>query len=96
MEVAVGAGADDYSDAGETWTVTTPPDALNAILEALEKASIAVKESQLSFFPKATKPVTGDDAGKLLKLVDALDDHDDVANVYADFDVSDEDMAKHS
>lgn len=95
MDIAVGAGADDYTDAGETWTVTTPPDQLNTILEALEKASITVKESTLSFFPKATKPVTGDDAAKLLRLVDMLDDHDDVANVYADFDVSDEDMAKH-
>ncbi|MBX3227721.1 MAG: YebC/PmpR family DNA-binding transcriptional regulator [Labilithrix sp.] len=95
MEIAVGAGADDYTDAGETWTVTTAPDALNAVLDALEKANVAVKESSLAFFPKATKSVTGDDAQKLLKLVDALDDHDDVANVYADFDVSDEDMDAH-
>ena len=96
MEIAVGAGADDYTDGGETWTVTTPPDAVNVILDALEKAGITAKESQIIFIPKATKPVTGDDAGKLLRLVDTLDDHDDVANVYADFDVSDEDMAKHS
>jgi len=66
------------------------------ILDALEKAGITAKESQVSFFPKSTKAVSGEDAAKLLKLVDALDDHDDVANVYADFDVSDEDMANHS
>lgn len=94
METAVGAGADDYSDDGEIWTVTTPPDALGTILDALEKASIPVKDSQLVFIPKSLKPITGDDAAKLLRLVDALDDHDDVANVYADFDVSEEDMAK--
>jgi len=96
MDTAVGAGADDYADNGDIWTVTTPPDALNTILEALEKASIAVKDSQLAFIPKNLKPVVGDDAAKLLKLVDALDDHDDVANVYADFDVSEEEMAKLS
>jgi YebC/PmpR family DNA-binding regulatory protein len=96
MDTAVGAGADDYADNGDIWTVTTPPDSLNTILEAIEKASIAVKDSQLSFIPKNLKPVAGDDASKLLRLVDALDDHDDVANVYADFDVSEEEMAKLS
>src|SRR5688572_11534825 len=93
MDVAVGAGAEDYSDDGEMWTVTTPPDALNAVLEALEKAKVGVKASQLAFLPKTKKPVTGRDVEVCLKLVEVLDDHDDVANVYADFDVSDEDMA---
>jgi YebC/PmpR family DNA-binding regulatory protein len=96
MEIAVGAGAEDYSDDGEMWTVTTPPDALNVVLEALEKAPIATKASQLAFIPKNKKPVTGRDAEVCFKLVEVLDDHDDVANVYADFDVSDEDMARLS
>jgi len=96
MDVAVGAGAEDYSDDGEMWTVTTPPDALNAVLEALEKAKVGVKASQLAFLPKTKKPVTGRDVEVCLKLVEVLDDHDDVANVYADFDVSDEDMARLS
>jgi YebC/PmpR family DNA-binding regulatory protein len=94
MDVAVGAGAEDYSDDGELWTVTTPPDAMNAVLEALEKASIATKSSQLAFVPKNKKVVGGRDAEVLLNLVSAVDDHDDVQNVYADFDVSDEDMAR--
>lgn len=96
MEVAVGAGAEDYSDDGETWSVTTPPDQLNVVLEALEGAKIAVKASQLAFLPKTKKPVAGRDAEVLLNLADALDDHDDVQNVYADFDVSDEELAKLS
>lgn len=94
MEVAVGAGAEDYSDDGEMWSVTTPPDQLNTVLEALEAAKVAVKASQLAFVPKTKKPVTGRDAEVLLNLADTLDDHDDVQNVYADFDVSDEEMAK--
>lgn len=94
MEVAVGAGAEDYTDEGEVWTVTTPPDALNAVLDALEQAKIGVKASQLGFIPKAKKPVSGRDAEVCLNLADTLDDHDDVQNVYADFDVSDEEMAK--
>jgi YebC/PmpR family DNA-binding regulatory protein len=94
MDVAVGAGAEDYSDDGELWTVTTPPDAMNAVLDALEKAKVAVKASQLAYVPKNKKTVAGRDAEVLLNLVSAVDDHDDVANVYADFDVSDEDMAR--
>jgi YebC/PmpR family DNA-binding regulatory protein len=96
MEIAVGAGAEDYSDDGEMWGVTTPPDALNTVLEALEAAKIATKSSQLAFIPKAKKPFSGKDAEVLINLAEALDDHDDVANVYADFDVSDEDVARLS
>jgi transcriptional/translational regulatory protein YebC/TACO1 len=84
MEVAVGAGAEDYADDGEVWTVTTPPDVLSVVLEALEAAKIAVKASQLGFIPKNKKAVTGRDAELCLK------------NVYADFDVSDEEMARLS
>jgi YebC/PmpR family DNA-binding regulatory protein len=94
MDVAVGAGADDYADEGDTWSITTPPDQLNTILDALEKASIPTKASQLAYIPKNKKPVTGRDAEVLLQLAEVLDDHDDVQNVYADFDVSDEEMAK--
>ncbi|HEY2514790.1 MAG TPA: YebC/PmpR family DNA-binding transcriptional regulator [Polyangiaceae bacterium] len=94
MEIAVGAGAEDYTDAGEEWQLTSPPDALNAVLEALEKAKIAVKGSQVGYVPKTKKPISGRDAEVALNLVEALDDHDDVQNVYADFDVSDEEMAR--
>src|ERR1700729_169395 len=52
MEVAVGAGAEDYTDAGDTWEVTAPPAALHAVLEALEKAKIAVKGSKVGYVPK--------------------------------------------
>lgn len=96
MEIAVGAGSEDYSDDGEIWTVTTPPDQLNVVLEALEKAEIPTKASQLGYIPKTKKTVSGGDAEVLMNLAEALDDHDDVANVYADFDVSDEDLARLS
>lgn len=96
MEIAVGAGAEDYAGDADAWTVTTPPDQLNTVLEALEAASIATKESQLAYLPKNKKPVTGRDAELLLQLAEVLDDHDDVANVYADFDVSDEELARLS
>jgi len=96
MEVAVGAGAEDYSASGDEWVVTTPPDSLNAVLDALEKAKIAPSGSSLAFVPKTKKQLTGRDAEVALNLAETLDDHDDVQNVYADFDVSDEEMAKRS
>lgn len=96
MEVAVGAGAEDYSDEGEVWSITTPPDALQVVLDALETAKIPVKASQLAYIPKTKKPVAGRDAEVLINLAEVLDDHDDVQNVYADFDVSDEELAKIS
>lgn len=93
MEVAVGAGAEDYTDAGEEWQLSTPSDTLNTVLEALEKAGIKVKSSSLASVPKLKKPLTGRDAQVALNLAEALDDHDDVQNVFADFDVSDEELA---
>jgi len=93
MEIAVASGADDYTDAGDEWHVTTPSDLLNVIVDALEKASIKPKSSQLASIPKIKKPLEGRDAQVALNLAEALDDHDDVQNVFADFDVSDEVLA---
>jgi len=96
MELAVAAGAEDYSDEGEVWSITTPPEALQVVLDALEAGKIPVKASQLAFIPKTKKQVAGRDAEVLINLAEILDDHDDVQNVYADFDVSDEELAKIS
>jgi YebC/PmpR family DNA-binding regulatory protein len=93
MDVAVAAGADDYTDTGEEWHLTTPADALGTIVEALEKAGIKPKSSAMASIPKNKKPLTGRDAQVALNLADVLDDHDDVQNVFADFDISDEELA---
>ncbi len=94
MDVAVGAGAEDYQDAGDEWQVTTPPDALNHVVDALEKAGIKSKSSSLAFVPKVKKPLAGRDAEVALNLAEVLDDHDDVQNVYADFDIADDELAR--
>jgi YebC/PmpR family DNA-binding regulatory protein len=93
MDVALGAGADDYNDEGETWQLTCAPASLNLVLEGLEVAKIAVKSSEIGFLPKNKKSVGGADAQNAIDLADALDDHDDVQNVYADFDISEEELA---
>jgi YebC/PmpR family DNA-binding regulatory protein len=94
MDVAVGAGADDYSDVGEEWVVTAAPETTDTIQKALESAGIHVKTTSLAYLPKNKKQITGRDAEVCLNLAETLDDHDDVQNVYSDFDISDEDLAR--
>ena len=94
MDIAVGAGADDYSDAGEEWIVTTPTEALDHVQKALEAAGIHVKASSLGYLPKNKKHIAGREAEVCLNLAEAIDDHDDVQNVYSDFDISDEELRK--
>jgi YebC/PmpR family DNA-binding regulatory protein len=93
MEVAVAAGAEDYTDAGDEWQLSTPSDALTNVVDAVEKAGIKLKSSTLASVPKMKKPLSGRDAQVALNLVETLDDHDDVQNVFADFDISDEELA---
>ena len=94
MEVAVGAGADDYRDEGDVWTVYTPATELERVSAAFEAAKLPMQSSKVAYVPKNKKPVSGRDAEVAINLAEALDDHDDVQNVYSDFDVSDEDMAR--
>jgi len=94
MDIAVGAGADDYSGTSDEWFVTTPPEALDAVQKALEAKGVHAKSSALGYIPKNKKAVTGREAEVCLNLAEAIDDHDDVQNVYSDFDISDEELHK--
>jgi YebC/PmpR family DNA-binding regulatory protein len=94
MELAVGAGADDYVDEGEAWTVYTPTDALDKVVTALQQGGIAVKSSRLGYVPKNKKEVRERDAEVCLHLADALDDHDDVQTVYSDFDIPEDELQR--
>jgi YebC/PmpR family DNA-binding regulatory protein len=94
METAVEAGALDYTNEGESWSVQTPVETFMDIVAVLENAGIEIRSSRLAYIPKIKKEVRERDAELCLALVDALDEHDDVANVYADFDISDAEMAR--
>ena len=94
MEIAVGSGADDYSDQGEEWQILTPVSALETVNKALEAAKITVKSYNPAYIAKNKKPTTGRDAELCLNLADALDDHDDAQNVYSDFDIPEDELAK--
>jgi len=87
---AADAGADDVQDLGETWQVTTPPTELHAVRTAIEGAGIAVVSSDLTMIPTTTVALDAEATAKsVLRLMDALEEHDDVEAVYANFDIPD-------
>lgn len=90
FEIAVGAGAQDITDAGEQWMVTTSRGDLDAVRSAIADANVEITGAALEHVAKQSKQVSGRDAEVLVDLFDALEDHDDVQNVYADFELSDE------
>ena len=91
MLVALDAGAEDIKDQGDTWELTSAPTDLNRLRTALEEAGIAFDSADLTMQPTTTINLdTESDAKKVLRLIDALEDHDDVQNVYANFDIPDE------
>lgn len=94
MEAALNAGAEDYRDEGDTWGVYTPKEELYTIVAALEEASLPMQEARVAYVPKTKKAIDGRDAEVCLNLADALDDHDDAQNVFSDFDVSEEELAR--
>jgi YebC/PmpR family DNA-binding regulatory protein len=91
--VAADAGAEDIRPSEETIEVVTPPSALQEVLRALEAGGIAAESHDVTRLPKSTVEVEGADAKKILDLVDALEDLDDVQEVYANFDISDDVLA---
>jgi YebC/PmpR family DNA-binding regulatory protein len=85
------AGADDVADDGDTWRLTCDPSALSAVRSALDEASVPVGSADVTMVPNVTVALdNAEDAKKVLRLIDALDDQDDVQDVYANFDIPDE------
>lgn len=85
------AGAEDVADQGDGWQVTTAPQDLHAVRTALEGAGIAVESADLTMLPTTSVELaTEADARKVLRLLDALDEHDDVQNVFSNFDIPDD------
>ncbi len=87
MEVALEAGAEDIVDNDDIWEVTTEPSAFDEVKEALEKAEIPLESAKIDKIPQNTIQVEGKEAAQVLRLAEALEDHDDVQNVYANFDI---------
>ncbi len=90
MLAALDAGAEDIADDGELWRVTTPPTDLHRVRAAIEEAGMSVDSADLTMVPQTTIPLAdAESAKKVLRLIDALDEHDDVQQVHANFDIPD-------
>jgi YebC/PmpR family DNA-binding regulatory protein len=94
MEIVLEAGAEDMSLDGEEFEIVTLPNAFDSVREALEKFNIKPVSAELTKIPENSVKVEGDNSSKILKLMEAIDDLDDTQHVYANFDISDEDMEK--
>lgn len=93
MQTVLEAGADDIADDGESWQILTDPGDYLAVKDAVDQASIVIESSSVAQVPNNTVTTTGNDARKLLRLVETLEDHDDVQKVYANFEIPDDEMA---
>jgi YebC/PmpR family DNA-binding regulatory protein len=93
MEAALEAGAEDFARDGDQFIVTTDPHALHSVRAALEDKKIAIQESEVAHIPKNTVRVEGKDAESLTKLLEELEDLDDVQKVAANFDMDVDEMS---
>ena len=94
LELALEAGAEDFQREEESFVVTTEPTQLHAVRSALEASGVAVAEAEIAMIPKNTVRVDGKEAESVLKLIEALEDLDDVQKVHANFDIDVADMAR--
>jgi YebC/PmpR family DNA-binding regulatory protein len=87
LMAAIEAGAEDIAEDDGVFEITTEPALLTAVRTALEEAGVEIQSADIAWLPKARVPIDEDDAGKIMRLIDALEDYDDVDTVHANFDV---------
>ncbi len=94
MSLVLEAGAEDLRDDGSNWEIITPSDAYEAVLRAIQGRKIEPASSELGMMPQNYVKVEGKEAEQTLRLLEALDDHDDVQHVYSNFDMDESQIAQ--
>jgi YebC/PmpR family DNA-binding regulatory protein len=92
MTIALDAGADDVRQEGDHWVVLAAPEAHDTVLKALEAAAIPTAEASIAMVPKNLIKLEGKNAASMLRLSEALEEHDDVQNVYSNFDIDEKEL----
>ena len=92
MNLVLEAGAEDMRDDGEDWEVISAPESHEVVLEAIKKAGIAPSSDEIAMIPKNLTKLEGKNASAMLRLSEALEEHDDVQNVYSNFDVDEKEL----
>ncbi|MBI4459904.1 MAG: YebC/PmpR family DNA-binding transcriptional regulator [Acidobacteria bacterium] len=86
MGIVLDAGAEDLRDDGEQWEIICPPEAFESVLQALKAAGIEVTSSEVALLPQNYVKLEGQPAQQMLRMLDALEEHEDVQHVYSNFD----------
>jgi YebC/PmpR family DNA-binding regulatory protein len=94
LEVVLEAGADDLRDAEDRWEVMTAPESMHSVRRALEEAGVQVASADVAMVPQNSVPVDAEHAGSVLRLIEELEDLDDVQEVYSNFDIPEEILAQ--
>jgi transcriptional/translational regulatory protein YebC/TACO1 len=92
MNIVLDAGAEDLRDDGSSWEVVTPPEAFEKVREALSAAGIKPSAAEVAWVPQNYVKLTGTPAQQMLRMMEALEEHDDVQHVYANFDIDEKEI----
>jgi len=96
LEIALEAGAEDLREDGSNYEIFTPPDKYETVINSLKNSNIELAATNLAYVPKNYIKLEGKQAQQLLRLMDELEDHDDVQHVWANFDIDEEEIAQYS
>ncbi|MGH9575616.1 MAG: YebC/PmpR family DNA-binding transcriptional regulator [Candidatus Acidiferrales bacterium] len=92
MGIVLDAGAEDLNDDGSAWEVTTPPEVMEKVREALVKSGITPASAEVAWIPQNYVKLTGAQAQQMLRMVENMEDYDDVQHVYANFDIDEKEI----
>jgi YebC/PmpR family DNA-binding regulatory protein len=92
LAAALDAGADDMNDDGSAWEIVSPPESFEAVRDAIKALGIEPAAAEIAMIPQNYVKLEGKDAQQMLKLMEALDDHDDVQHVWANFDIEEKEI----
>ncbi len=92
MGIVLDAGADDLRDDGSFWEVVTPPDKMEKVRDALTTAGITPASAEVAFVPQNYVKLTGQQAQQMLRMMETMEEHDDVQHVYANFDIDEKEI----
>ncbi len=96
LDIALGAGADDLRDEGDNFEILSAPESFDAVKTALEAAAIRLSSAEISMIPQNYVKLEGKNAQTMLKLMETLEDHEDVQNVWSNFDIDDAELQEAS
>jgi YebC/PmpR family DNA-binding regulatory protein len=96
LDIALSSGAEDLEEDGSNWEIFTPPDSYESVVDAIKQNEIEIDTSSLGYVPQNYVRLEGKQAQQLLRLMEELEDHDDVQHVWANFDIPEEEIASFS